>query len=149
MIEIVDKVAKDPIGAKNIEELQEGIKAELDKVENQNMYKSFNNKSFKKSRTLTNIKTDNHKLNEEDENYEVTVIKSAIIKISALLAIGFGDAGGEIIQKNLSNNQELNPRLKGKKKTAIFCFCDIRQFEKINLALEEKTINLKDLQIKI
>ena len=140
MIEIVDKVAKDPIGAKNIEELQEGIKAELDKVENQKMYKSFNNKSFKKSRTLTNIKTDNHKLNEEDENYEVTVIKSAIIKISALLAIGFGDAGGEIIQKNLSNNQDLNPRLKGKKKTAIFCFCDIRQFEKINLALEEKTI---------
>ena len=107
MIEIVDKVAKDPIGAKNIEELQEGIKAELDKVENQNMYKSFNNKSFKKSRTLTNIKTDNHKLNEEDENYEVTVIKSAIIKILALLAIGFCDAGGEIIQKNLSNNQDL------------------------------------------
>ena len=55
MIEIVDKVTKDPIGAQNIEEfLQEGIKAELDKVENQNISKIFNNKSIKKSKTLTN-----------------------------------------------------------------------------------------------
>ncbi len=32
--------------------------------------------------------------------------------------------------------------MKGKKKTSIFGFCDIRQFEEINLALEEKTILL-------
>ena len=78
--------------------------------------------------------------NDEEENYEVSVIKAAIIKISALLAISFGEAGGEIIKKNLTSGQDLNPRLKGKKKTAIFGFCDIRQFEEINLALEEKTI---------
>lgn len=115
MIEIVDTVSKDPMNAKNVENLQGGIKATINKDDEQKESKS-------------------------SDNYEVTVIKSAIIKISALLAIGFGEAGGEIIAKNLSSGQELNPRLKGKKKTAIFGFCDIRQFEEINLALEERTM---------
>ena len=192
MIEIVDKVAKDPIGAKNIEELQEGIKAEMetikqssDKEENKLKFnilknKNINNINIINSNNINNnininininndnlnnslnnnlnnnnyininnnnniVNTSNKKLTlitnkEEDENYEVSVIKSAIIKISALLAIGFGDAGGEIIKKNLSYNQSLNPRLKGKKKNGIFAFCDIRQFNEINIALEEKTI---------
>ena len=116
MIEIVENVAKDPINAKNVENLQGGIKATLDK---ENAAKG-NNK----------------------DNYEVSVIKAAIIKISALLAIGFGEAGGEIIKKNLASGQELNPRLGGKNKNAIFGFCDIRDFEGINLALEERTILL-------
>lgn len=115
MLEIVENVAKDPINAKNVENLQTGIKAAV-------------NKDVADSTTK--------------DNYEVSVIKSAIIKISALLAIGFGEAGGEIIKKNLSSGQELNPRLGGKTKNAIFGFCDIRDFEKINLALEERTILL-------
>ena len=114
--ELVENVAKDPINAKNVENLQGGIKATLDK---ENAAKG-NNK----------------------DNYEVSVIKAAIIKISALLAIGFGEAGGEIIKKNLASGQELNPRLGGKNKNAIFGFCDIRDFEGINLALEERTILL-------
>ena len=143
MIEIVEKVSKDPIGAKNIEELQDGIKAEIENINEENNNKKNNNNIvnnpnhiLKRRSTISTFKPDHN----NEDNYEVTVIKSAIIKISALLAIGFGDAGGEIIAKNLSNNQDLNPRLKGKKKTAIFGFCDIRQFEEINLALEEKTI---------
>ena len=122
MIEIVENVAKDPINAKNVENLQTGVKAMLDQNEEQQSKEK-----------------DHH---EEEENYEVSVIKAAIIKISALLAISFGEAGGEIIKKNITSGQDLNPRLKGKKKTAIFGFCDIRQFEEINLALEEKTILL-------
>ncbi len=121
MIEIVENVSKDPINAKNVENLQTGVKAMLDQNEEQNQNKDKS---------------------EEEENYEVSVIKAAIIKISALLAISFGEAGGEIIKKNITSGQDLNPRLKGKKKTAIFGFCDIRQFEEINLALEEKTILL-------
>ena len=188
MIEIVDKVAKDPIGAKNIEKLQEGIKAEMETIKkdenkkdnklkfnilksnninniniinsnniNNNININININNNKLSDSInnnlnnnnnvnnTNVNNSNKKLTiisnkEEDENYEVSVIKSAIIKISALLAISFGDAGGEIIKKNLSYNQSLNPRLKGKKKNAIFAFCDIRQFNEINMALEEKTI---------
>ena len=123
MIEIVEKVEKDPIGAKNIEELQEGVKAQVQQLEDN----EEGNDTKKKE-------------NSNSDNFEVSVIKSAIIKISALLAIGFGEAGGEIIKKNLQQGEELNPRLMGKKKTAIFGFCDIRQFEEIALALEERTI---------
>ena len=125
MIEIVEKVAKDPIGAKNVDELQTGIKAEVHQIQEKKEGETANK---------------NKKVSKHDDNYEVQVIKSAIIKISALLAIGFGEAGGEIIQKNLSSGQELNPRLKGKKKTAIFGFCDIHDFNEINLALEERTM---------
>ena len=122
MTEIVETVAKDPMNAKNIENLQTGIKAAMNENENEEGNGNSNDKQN----------------NNENENYEVSVIKSAIIKISALLAIGFGEAGGNIITQNLASEQELNPRLKGKKKTAIFGFCDIRQFEAINLALEER-----------
>lgn len=118
MMEIVEKVAKDPINAKNVEDLQTGVKSTMLKMDEK--------KKGKK--------------NANDDNYEVKVIQSAIIKISALLAIGFGEAGGEIIRENLSNNSDLNPMLKGKKKTAIFGFCDIRSFADVNEALQERTM---------
>lgn len=108
MIEIADIVAKDPMNAKNVENLQTGVKALIAKE------------------------------NKCENLYEIMIIKSAIIKISALLAIGFGEAGGEIITKNLTSSSELNTRIKGKTKSAIFGFCDIRQFEDITLALEER-----------
>jgi class 3 adenylate cyclase len=126
MIEIVEKVSNDPMNAKNVDELQSGIKAKLDQLH--------------RTETLQELGNNNMEL--YDESYEVQVIKSAIIKICALLAIGFGDAGGEIIKTNITSGKDLNPRLSGKKKTCIFGFCDIRQFEEINLALEEKTIIL-------
>ena len=124
MIEIVEKVSNDPMNAKNVDELQSGVKAKLDQIH----------------RTQTQQELGDSEM--LDESYEVQVIKSAIIKISALLAIGFGEAGGEIIKTNITSGKDLNPRLHGKKKTCIFGFCDIRQFEEINLALEEKTIIL-------
>ncbi len=120
MIEIVDFVAKDPINAKNIENLQKGVKS--------TMQKQINKKNKNKKEELT------------AEKYEIKVIESAIIKISALLAIGFGDAGGEIIRENLSSSSDLNPMLRGKKKVAIFGFCDIRNFPTVNEALQEKTM---------
>ena len=134
MIEIVEKVAKDPIGAKDVDELQTGIKAEVQKIQE----KGKENEGEIES----NLSSKKKKRNSQQYNYEIQVIKSAIIKISALLAIGFGEAGGEILKKNLSSNHELNPKLKGKKKTAIFLFCDIRNFNQINLALEERTMLL-------
>jgi class 3 adenylate cyclase len=118
MIEIVENVAKDPINAKNTEQIQEGFK-----------------------NTLSKISSRKQKRKEEQvEKYEVKIIQSAIVKISALLAIGFGEAGGEIIKENLSNYQDLDPMLKGKRKTAIFGFCDIRGFQALNEILQEKTM---------
>lgn len=51
-----------------------------------------------------------------------------MIKTGALLALGFGEAGAEIIAENMSKGGEINPMLPGKKMMAIFGFVEIRQF---------------------
>ena len=119
MIEIVERVAEDPINAKNVEQLQKGMKNLASKMEN---------------------KTKNKKEQIEFESYEIRIIKSSIIKIASLLATGFGEAGHEMIQHNMNSNHELNPMLKGTKKIAIFGFCDIRNFSEINEALQQDTM---------
>lgn len=59
-------------------------------------------------------------------------------KISALLALGFGEAGSRIIAKNMSmSNGEVNPMLPGKKLISIFGFCDIRNFTDATEVLKE------------
>ena len=46
----------------------------------------------------------------------------------SLMAVGFGDAGAEIIADNMRSGGDLNPMVPGQKVTAIFGFCDVRQF---------------------
>ena len=59
---------------------------------------------------------------------ETGILESLLIKIGALLAIGFGEAGSEIIASNMQKGGEVDPMLPGKKCIAIFGFCDIRNF---------------------
>jgi len=69
------------------------------------------------------------KLNKDDGNQmETIIIENAIIKIGSLLALGFGDAGCEIIGSNMARGGDVDPMLPGKKKCAIYGFCDIRNF---------------------
>ena len=67
---------------------------------------------------------------ELDSNIELetTIISNAIIKIGALLSTVFGSAGAEIIGSNIIEEGDMNPMIEGKKKCAIFGFCDIRYF---------------------
>lgn len=51
-----------------------------------------------------------------------------MIKIGALLALGFGEAGSKIIAENMKATGDVNPMIPGNKIIAIFGFCDIRQF---------------------
>ncbi|CAD8159659.1 unnamed protein product [Paramecium pentaurelia] len=68
------------------------------------------------------------KLEVEQLQRETTQIENAIIKIGALLALGFGDAGSAIIGTNMASSGDVDPMLPGKKKLAIYGFCDIRNF---------------------
>ncbi|CAD8077335.1 unnamed protein product [Paramecium sonneborni] len=68
------------------------------------------------------------KLEVESQQRETIKIENAIIKIGALLALGFGDAGSAIIGTNMASSGDVNPMLPGKKKWAIYGFCDIRNF---------------------
>ncbi|CBZ51078.1 putative adenylyl cyclase [Neospora caninum Liverpool] len=75
------------------------------------------------------------------DSMETAMLEKTIIKIGGLLALGFGEAGAEIIAKNMKNaDGGLNAMLDGKKLQAIFGFCDIRNFTDATEILKEKVM---------
>ena len=68
---------------------------------------------------------------------ETLILENAILKISALLALSFGEAGSYIIAENLRQGGQLNSMLAGKRTTAIFGFCDVRNFTDVTEVLQE------------
>lgn len=74
------------------------------------------------------LKKGKRKHQEEEEYYEPSVLQKIIVNIGALLAIGFGEAGSEIIATNMAKSGSVDPMLKGKKIYGVFGFCDIRNF---------------------
>lgn len=75
-------------------------------------------------------------------DYETHVVQLAIEKITALLRIGFGVAGAEIISSNMAveggGNASLNPMIPGKRVYALFGFCDILSFDHCTEKLEDE-----------
>jgi hypothetical protein len=55
----------------------------------------------------------NKKLGSKEEPMETTMLESTLSKIGALLALGFGEAGSEIIAKNMEKGDDVNPMLPG------------------------------------
>ncbi|GIL51039.1 hypothetical protein Vafri_7149 [Volvox africanus] len=72
--------------------------------------------------------------------YETEVLENSIAKIGTLLAIGFGDAGAEVIAENIRNDGDINPMVPGRKTVAIFGFCDIRHFTDTTEVLQEEVM---------
>jgi class 3 adenylate cyclase len=68
---------------------------------------------------------------------ETRLLENSIAKICGLLAVGFGEAGSEIIAANIRRGGEIDPMIPGKKVVAIFGFCDIRQFTDTTEVLQE------------
>ncbi len=58
--------------------------------------------------------------------FETKILESTIIKIGALLALGFGEAGAQIIADNMQSSGDVNPMVPGNKIIGIYGFCDIR-----------------------
>ena len=74
------------------------------------------------------------------ENYETKLLETSVIKICSLVALGFGDAGAQIIAENMRSGGALNPMVPGKKMVAIFGFCDIRAFTDATEVLQEEVM---------
>ena len=72
--------------------------------------------------------------------FETTLIENAIIKIGTLLALGFGDAGSEIIASNMAKGGDVDPMMAGKRQCAVFGFCDIRSFTDTTEVLQEEVM---------
>lgn len=64
-----------------------------------------------------------------EEPMETLILEKTIIKLGSLLALGFGEAGAEIIGSNMGGSKAgVNAMIPGKKVEAIFGFCYIRNF---------------------
>lgn len=75
---------------------------------------------------------------DKDGPMETVALESILGKIGGLLALGFGEAGSEIIAQNMSQNSgDINPMLPGVKLISIFGFCDIRNFTDATEVLQE------------
>jgi len=102
LIEKINLLARDPLAASS------------DEVEQAGIY------SFAKNETLKNYK--------DLDKLEINILEKAIVRIGQLLALGFGEAGGFIIQQNMSSSDDLDPLMPGVRTHAIFGFCIIDDF---------------------
>ena len=71
-----------------------------------------------------------------DESTEPKILQNTIVKISSLLAVGFGEAGTQIICRVIEDPTVIDVMIPGQKIMAIFGFCDIRNFTDATEVLE-------------
>jgi hypothetical protein len=59
----------------------------------------------------------------EKKNIETIILDKTIVKIGSLLAMGYGEAGSDIIEKNLRNNNgEINPMSPGENIVGVYAY---------------------------
>ena len=141
MVKKIDEISKNPLNAMQMNERAELAKliAEEDGKSNK---RNFLTKISRVFCLQTDDKTKKPSVSKNIQPLETVVLEDTITKIGALLALGFGDAGCEIISKNMQNNSKgkINPILPGKKVIAIYGFCDIRNFTDTTEVLKEKVM---------
>jgi len=72
---------------------------------------------------------------QKKEVFETVILEQNIVKIGALLALGFGEAGSKVIAENMAHGGDVDPMIPGTKILAIFGFCDIWQFSEVTEVL--------------
>jgi len=81
-------------------------------------------------------------LKKTKEPMETAMLEKTIIKLGGLLALGFGEAGAEIIGQNMngSSSAGVNAMVPGVSVNAILGFCNIRHFTDATEVLREKVM---------
>jgi len=76
------------------------------------------------------------------QGMETTILLTTITKIGGLMRVGFGEAGADVIAKNLNDGEggKLNLMGGGSMITSIFGFCDVRQFTDTTECLQEEVM---------
>ncbi|CAD8111350.1 unnamed protein product [Paramecium sonneborni] len=115
MMHKIETIAANPLEAVNIEEQEDLIMEELEKQQD----------------------VEKLKQKELEKHMETYVLQRLIMKVGALLAVGFGEAGSEIIAENIKKGGSVDPMIPGKKILAIFGFCDIRNFTDATEVLQQ------------
>mmetsp|Transcript_2693 Transcript_2693/g.4092 ORF Transcript_2693/g.4092 Transcript_2693/m.4092 type:complete len:886 (+) Transcript_2693:79-2736(+) len=85
---------------------------------------------------------DNSNNKQKDDGMETTLLIRTISKIAGLMRVGFGEAGADIIGKNLNitGTDAINLLGTGRKIHSIFGFCDVRQFTDTTECLQEEVM---------
>lgn len=134
MIEKVNNITKDPLKAAHDEE-ERLLMEELAEKEDENSFdmglEDDKDKEKKKK------EDEEKKKKKEGQPLETVILEQTLSKIGSLLALVFGEAGAEIIAKNMEKGHDVNPMLPGQKSIFIFGFCDIRNFTDATEVLEE------------
>lgn len=76
-----------------------------------------------------------------DNTDEIHLIDKSIMKIAYLLAVGYGEAGTNIIIKNMGKSKGLDIDIPGEKVIGIYGFCDIRNFTDATEVLQTKVMS--------
>lgn len=75
------------------------------------------------------------------QTLETRVLENAIIKLGQLLALGFGEAGSQIIIKNMKEESAtVNAMIPGSKVEAVLGFCKIQHFDTTIEVLQDKVL---------
>lgn len=94
-----------------------------------------------------------HDSNANGGKYETRMVQEAIQKITALLRVGFGVAGADIISKNMAVEGEgsavLDPMIPGRRVYGIFGFTDIYSFDYCTEKLEDEVMSFINSVAKI
>ena len=65
------------------------------------------------------------------------MLEGSLNKLGALMALGYGEAGSNMIIENMAKGESINPMVPGEKIIAIFGFCDVRKFTNATEILKE------------
>jgi len=93
-----------------------------------------------------NFSLSQDELKKLDDGMETTLLLRTISKIAGLMRVGFGEAGAEIIGKNLNISSDehggssMNLLGVGSKILSVFGFCDIRNFTDTTECLQEEVM---------
>mmetsp|Transcript_99190 Transcript_99190/g.175907 ORF Transcript_99190/g.175907 Transcript_99190/m.175907 type:complete len:968 (+) Transcript_99190:131-3034(+) len=79
---------------------------------------------------------------EVPEPMETQILETTIIKIGSLLALGFGEAGAQIIGQNMKDNDStaVMGMIPGRKVEAVYAYCDIRNFADATEILQDQVM---------
>lgn len=83
-----------------------------------------------------------NKPSEQPEAMETVILEKTIIKLGTLLALGFGEAGAQIVAHNLqvSDTAGINVMIPGIRVNAVFGYLEIREFALITDVLVDKVM---------
>ncbi len=133
MIDKVAKIRENPLQASRIED--ETMKRdEVERLRRLARYNTATNffSRWMAKRALANLNSD---------TLETDILEKTIIRISGLLALGFGEAGAAIVAHNMkSTDPSINVMLPGKRVDAVFVSIRITNFSTISAVLKDKVV---------